>query len=183
MWGQLRALITEALDFNAEIDRLVKLHGDRLPGRVGAAIGTGGDGNVYAFGAGGAIKVGRLNRTLYGQLERVLTVLEKHAPAGVVEVYEHGTLNESGDDVVYYYVMERLRKLTPTEGTVIGRLTFNIQGPDDPTPDLQARVDQFAEDMSELPWSHLDPSPNNVMKSRNGEFKFVDIESFVPGID
>lgn len=183
--GELRNLISSLVCEETSIkdlDAIVQSNAGELPGSVGNMVGSGGDGIAYEFGPGAIIKVGRMPTENFGSFLPMLSTLEsKHVP-GIVHVVDHGILSRNNNEVVYWYITKKLRPLSHIEEIAVASVTFGTDPGRLPAAVL-ARASRFRSNISKMPWQHLDPSPRNVMKDKDGEFTFIDIESFVGGLE
>ena len=175
---------------NKDIEAYVRANPKKFPGKVGDVLGQGGDGVAFAFGGGGVIKVGHMPHEFYNVFDNIISKVENSDYQALVDVDDHDVLEEDDEGVLYYYVMPKLKKLSPEDRAAIIEM-LELKQPKSTrfaslkgiSPNVAARIEEFKLSMEELPFEHLDPGPHNVMKTYAGEFKFIDIESFVPGLE
>jgi serine/threonine protein kinase len=182
----IRNLISEELLRN-DLDKYVSNNADLFPAPgPGKTLGGGGDGNVYGFIAGSVMKVGSVPEASWGELDAVLTWIESTNPPNVVTVYSHDRVGTLNNEVVYYYVTQKLSPLSQEESKAIKNHVFAelVKGkttyvPSNVSSTTSDKVNAFFDRAKELKFQHLDIQPANIMRDRLGNLKFIDIESFI----
>lgn len=186
---------------------------DKLPVQPNERLGEGADGEVFSIidDPFRALKLGILYErhdrgflAYYKHIEEVLAYLIGAQPSAYARVYEQGYLGsysrtmaswKSGQQkfIIYYYIMEKLRKITEDERKLFHSiLSHEDRGIDKDYPlekiqemlqgmsrglDFDAeKVILFCRNIKEAPVLHLDIHVRNIMKNEAGDFKLIDLD-------
>lgn len=141
--------------------------------------------------------------SLYSNTERVLDQLMLTQPPVSARVYEHGYLGVYQRQVVglqqpqlfilYYYIMERLEKLSEDEKKVfhsildhedrgivknysLSKIEEMLAGMSRGLDFDREKVILFCDNLHRCPILHLDISVRNIMKDASGNYKLVDFD-------
>lgn len=176
-------------------------------------LGDGADGEVYSvaedntkvikFGVYYEYRVPIFEQAL--RFKMVFDLLQKYHPQVCARVYEYKFLKSSIRDIVvngktegqpyilYYYVMEKLNKLSEDEKkvfhTIVSHEDQNIVKNFEPAKlkkilaglsrglDFDAeRVTFFHDNLRKTPFQHQDIHVRNIMKDDNGNYKLIDFD-------
>lgn len=153
--------------------------------KVGRYLGSGGEGFVYGYGRGRALKI-NLN-TYEGdkeEIERALRWVVETKPIVVARVYRYGWLREG----LWWIEMERLRQLEGREcdkfSEYVGKYYHKKKDARilRPRTEIGKRRREFLIGIREIREKyklyHNDVLGINVMKDRLGRWKLIDVESF-----
>jgi hypothetical protein len=186
---------------------------DKLPVQPDVRLGDGADGEVFSI-------VGDSNRVLklgvlyerhdrgmlkyFTQIQKVLDYLMLTQPDAYARVYEHGYLGtfsrkaehwRTGQQnfIIYYYTMEKLRKISEDESKVFHTILSHEDRGIDKNFSLEKigemlegmsraldfdveKVTLFCNNIKRAPLSHLDIHVRNIMKDDTGNFKLIDLD-------
>lgn len=184
---------------------------DKIPVAINNKIGEGADGEVYEVrdNPEQVIKFCILYQTgrktvdsIYKKISNVLDVLSNPTPA-FATVYSYGLVGEFKRQVawtnhpqpylIYYYIMEKLNKITEDEEKVFHSiLSHKDRGihknySDDKIKEMllgmktaldfdEKKITFFCDNIKNSPVSHMDIHERNIMKDSFGNFKFVDFD-------
>jgi hypothetical protein len=140
----------------------------------------------------------------YQQIQKVLDHLMLTHPDAYARVYEHGYLGtysrkaehwRSGKQnfIIYYYIMEKLRKISEDETKVFHTILSHEDRGIDKNFSLEKigemlegmargldfdaeKVTLFCNNIKRAPLSHLDIHVRNIMKDDVGDFKLIDLD-------
>jgi thiamine kinase-like enzyme len=184
---------------------------ERIPCTVGAKLGDGADGEVFDIvgRSDRVIKFGVLYETgsiklenSYKYIENVLTHLSSNSSPVFARVYTSALMGTYSRDawkntkqryVLYYYIMEKLNKITDDESKVFDSLVSHEDRgkkknftPDKVKEMLKGlrkgldfdaeRVTFFYDNFKKSTVAHLDIHPRNIMKDAAGNFKLIDFD-------
>lgn len=186
---------------------------DQLPIVPDQRLGEGADGEVFTIADDptkvlklgilyeyGGIKLARA----YKHIDRTLEFMIQTHPSAYVRVYKHGSLGVYERDnlafykgkqrfVIYYYVMEKLEKISEDERRVFHSILSHedrgivknyssekiremLQGLGRGLDFDAEKVTLFCENIKLAPVSHLDIHVRNIMKDVTGNFKLIDLD-------
>jgi hypothetical protein len=186
---------------------------DKLPVKTDKRLGDGADGEVLSI-EGSSDKVLKLGilyeRHDYGlneyfkHIQRVLKYFTESQPQPYVHVYESGYLGtysrpmpywKAGkqDFIIYYYVMEKLEKISEDERKVFHSILSHedrgieknfsqekihemLEGMRRGLDFDAEKVTLFCNNIKTAPVSHLDLHVRNIMKDTAGNFKLIDLD-------
>lgn len=172
---------------------------------LGEEIGFGADGQVFNLSEypDRVIKLSVLydNAETYEHINNVLLMLEKHNPNVCACVYEHAHIGSGEENIycgtrkytLYYYVMEKLCKITEDEKRVFHSIMShedrgvekNLEPKDvlNMLKGMQRGLDfdlkkvfTFYNNVRNCPIKHNDIHVRNIMKDSNGNFKLIDFD-------
>lgn len=184
---------------------------DKLPVKPVERLGDGADGELLTIQdqPDRVIKLGVIyqhpNRELavYKQIRQVLDYVIAVQPPAFVRVYEHGYLGthtrkvvgveETQEFLMYYYIMERLNKITEDEKRVFHsivshedrgieknyssiKITQMLQGMSRGLDFDAEKVILFYNNLRTAHVLHQDIHTRNVMKNALGDFKLIDLD-------
>jgi serine/threonine protein kinase len=186
---------------------------ERIPVTTQERLGGGADGEVFAIDGqlDKVIKFGIFHERhdkkflqYYKQIQKVLDYLIVNQPQAYARVYEHGYLGEASREaahwrsgqqkyVMYYYIMEKLQKITEDEQkvfhTILSHEDRGIEknfSPDEIQEMLRGmergldfdteKVIFFCENIRSAAISHLDIHVRNILKDGTGNFKLIDLD-------
>jgi hypothetical protein len=184
---------------------------DKIPVSVGDRLGDGSDGEVFSIRTDPnkvikfCILYERLDRGLrdYDRTQKVLEYMLKEQPEPYAKLYEYGHLGDFTRKVVgrrkeqpyvmYYYVMEKLQKLSEDEKKVFHTILSHedrgieknyssekiremLQGLGRGLDFDAEKVTLFCDNIRSAPVSHLDLHVRNIMKDMSGHFKLIDFD-------
>jgi hypothetical protein len=187
---------------------------EKIPVKTGARIGSGGaDGEVFEIldEPKKVIKMGILYERHDRGLENYFNAIQKGLdymmtvqPAAYARVYEHGYLGtysrkmeywRSGKQsfIIYYYIMEKLRKISEDETKVFHSiLSHEDRGIDKNFSSEKVlemlggmgrgldfdveKVTLFCDNIRGASISHLDIHVRNIMKDDTNDFKLIDLD-------
>jgi len=186
---------------------------DKLPVVVGERLGDGSDGEVFTINdqPEKVIKLcviydspARRVKDYHSRIKLILDYMVQNSPEPYAKLYEHGYLGQyrrafydspkkDQPFVIYYYIVEKLEKLTEDEKKVFHTiLSHEDRGitknytPEKLRETLQGlgrgldfdaeKVTLFCDNIRKSPVSHLDLHPRNIMKTKGGEFKLIDFD-------
>ena len=187
---------------------------EKIPVKTGERIGSGGaDGEVFEIldEPSKVVKMGILYERHDRGLLKYFTAIQKGLdyvmtmqPAAYARVYEHGYLGtysrkmeywRTGKQnfIIYYYIMEKLRKISEDENKVFHSiLSHEDRGIDKNFSTEKVRemlegmgrsldfdaekVTLFCDNIRGASISHLDIHVRNIMKDDAGEFKLIDLD-------
>lgn len=182
----------------------------KIPFAPATKLGDGADGDVYEI-VGDPHKVikfcvmydryGSDLITEYEDINKVLCYLEKHKPAICARVYEHAFLTDGIQInqeyqlkyLLYYYVMEKLQKITEDEKKVFHSiLSHEDRGIIKNFSEAEAfdmlmgmskglefdftKVFNFYDALKESSIKHRDIHVRNIMKDGSGNFRLIDFD-------
>lgn len=189
-----------------------KLCPNSLPVQPDERLGDGADGEVLSIvgDPNRVIKLGVIYDnpvrplTTYASIQQVLDYLVETQPCVYARVYQHGYLGQFQRPVVdqrrkyqpfllYYYVMERLSKLSEDEKKVFHSILDHEDrgvAKEYPMHKIEEmlrgmsrgldfdfdRVMMLCGDLRRLPILHLDIAARNIMKNAAGDYKLVDMD-------
>lgn len=185
---------------------------EKLPVQPEERLGDGADGEVLTIRdqPDRVIKLSVIyecpSRELkvYKEIKKVLDYLVKEQPITFVKVYEHGYLGtysrkmadwqkESQDFLMYYYIMEKLFKITEEEKKVFHSIVshedrgieknFPLEKVEEMLRGMSRGLDfdtekvmLFYRNLRQAQVLHQDIHVRNIMKTATGEFKLVDFD-------
>lgn len=179
--------------------------------RLGQEIGAGADGQCFELSddKNKIIKFSVLYECshvnldlVYNNIDKVLSFIQKNPNDAFVKVYNHtfaGSFNRLsfGNNVekyiLYYYVMDKLQKITEDEKKVFSTIlshedcnkvkNYSIEKIKEILSYLSVGLDfdckkitLFCENLKNYPVHHLDIHPRNILKDLNGNFKLIDLD-------
>jgi hypothetical protein len=196
-----------------QVLKLINQHDAPLCHRIGDQISLGGaDGEIFALTdyPDRVIKLGVIydnpfrELEVYQQVQQVLDYVMTTQPVAFVRVYEHGYLGtysrkmvewrkDQQDFLLYYYIMEKLNKLTEDEKKVFHTIASHedrginknyhpqkikemLSGMSRGLDFEMERVMLFLDLMRETPIIHEDLHSRNIMKDANANFRLVDLD-------
>lgn len=112
------------------------------------------------------------------KMMRLLRTLKRLKSPAVVKVYQYGVFKADGE-WCYYYVMDKLRPLGRGCWFQGDRISGYLGG--DPLPSKESgRIKSFVRKARKLNERHSynDCHGGNIMRTKRGALKFVDLESF-----
>lgn len=184
---------------------------ERIPCQLGAKLGDGADGEVFDI-------VGRPDRVIklcvlyesgsdklevmYKRIANVIDYLISNPVAIYAGVHTHVLMgsferdawkNQKQRYLLYYYVMEKLQKISEDERKVFDTLVshedrnkkkkFSSEKTKEILDGLSTgldfdrkRVTFFVDNLKNSPVTHLDIHPRNIMKDNHGNFKLIDFD-------
>lgn len=184
---------------------------ERIPVTVGARLGDGADGEVFEI-------IGRSDRVIkfcvlyetgsiklenqFNYIDKVLSHLASNQSPVFARVYTHALMgqysrvawgNKKQRYVLYYYIMEKLEKITDEERKVFDSIVSHEDrgkkknfSPERIKEMLSGmalgldfdaeKVTFFCENFKKSPVAHLDIHPRNIMKDAAGNFKLIDFD-------
>lgn len=116
--------------------------------------------------------------SLSKKMMRLLKTLKRIKSPAVVRIHKYGTF-KVGKQHCYYYVMDKLRPLGRNYWDQGDRIRGYLC--DDPVPLRESsRIKSFIRKARKLNERHYygDVHGGNIMKTKRGAYKFVDLESF-----
>lgn len=184
---------------------------DLIPVTITDKLGDGADGEVFNFAEdkNKVIKLSVLHEEQHVNIENdykyiddTLHYLMNNPSAAYARVYDHKYLTESSRIVfgnqkrkyiLYYYVMEKLQKISEDENKVLhsilshedrgGEKNISIEKIKKMLEGLargldfsQEKVIFFVENLRKSPVHHLDIHVRNIMKDSKGYFKLIDFD-------
>jgi hypothetical protein len=189
----------------------IKFCPSQLPVSTGERIGDGADGEVFSI-AGCPNKVIKLG-VLYDQsdidekfknIQRVLDYIKDTRPHAYVRVYEHKYFGKYSRDMVdwpkptqdfilYYYIMEKLIKLSEDEKKVFHTIlshedrkidkNYSLKKIDEMLKSMrrgldfdEERVILFCNNLKKTSVVQNDLHTRNLMKDETGNFKIIDLD-------
>lgn len=149
----------------------------RIKKNIGKKIGCGLDGEVYEYGKSRAIKIGYLESPIYYMKLLSLIEIAQKGEDGLVKVYEHGNMRSDGFEY-YYLIMERLNKIKN-----ISYDEFYMMKHRRISDILDMRMKKLLLQSKRIERKHkiyyYDLHINNIMKTNKGEYKLIDLESYI----
>lgn len=184
---------------------------ERIPVTVGARLGDGADGEVFDI-------IGRPDRVIkfcvlyetgstplentFKYISNVLSHLISEPSPIYARVYTHTLMgqysriawgNKQQRYLLYYYIMEKLEKITDDERKVFDSIVSHEDrgkkknfSPDRIKEMLSGmalgldfdkkKVTFFCDNFKKSPVAHLDIHPRNIMKDAAGNFKLIDFD-------
>jgi len=186
---------------------------DWIPPNLGERLGSGADGEVFSLtdDPQKVLKLGIIYEhhdgelfAYYNEIDRVLNYLIKTQPAAYAHVYEHGYLGFYSREmpywrkgiqkfVIYYYTMERLRKISEDESKVFHSIISHedrgikknfssekiaemLQGLGRGLDFDAEKIKLFCNNINEAVPHHLDIHIRNIMKDESNNFKLIDLD-------
>jgi hypothetical protein len=117
----------------------------------------------------------------YKKLKSIISWVKKSNSSSVAKVFEFGKFKLFGIEY-YYYVMEKLEKLPRKYQTDrFSDLICDTYLYDDDSrlvDFLDPTIRKFISRAQSMPFKYLDCHKGNIMKSKSGNLKFVDLEGF-----
>ena len=117
----------------------------------------------------------------YKKLKTIISWAKKNSNPGVAKIFAFGKFKLSGIEY-YYYVMEKLEKLPRKyQNERFSELICEayLYDSDSQLIDfLDPKIKRFITWALEMPFKYLDCHSGNIMKNKNGNLKFVDLEGF-----
>lgn len=190
---------------------------ERIPCQLGAKLGDGADGEVFDI-------VGRPDRVIkfcilyetgsdklevvYKHITNVIDYLITNPIAVYANVHTHVLMGSFQRDVwknkkqrylMYYYMMEKLQKISEDERKVFDTLLSHedmnkkknfspaktkeiLDGLSKGLDFDRKRVTFFCDNLKNSPVKHLDIHPRNIMKDDHGNFKMIDFDRAQLGV-
>lgn len=184
---------------------------DKLPLNLSNKLGDGADGEVFELhDSNKVIKLGVLYeqdnaniKKQYSSIVKALEYIKAIAPPEYGRVHEHEYLGEFerpvfGNNthqkyILYYYIMEKLDKLSDDEKKVFHSIlshedqnlqkSFNLlkvssmlDGMSKGLDFNKEKVMSFYEKVMNSSINHNDLHPRNIMKDKNGSYKLIDFD-------
>jgi len=188
-----------------------KLCPERIPFSVGGRLGDGADGEVFDI-------VGRPDRVVkfgviyesgsksleqeYKSVDRVLGYLISNPAPVYAQVFQHALMGTFTREawkskcqryVMYYYVMEKLNKISEDEKKVFHTIMSHedarkekkfsdtqfkeiLRGLSKGLDFDSKKITFFYQNVKKSPVKHLDIHPRNIMKDASGNFKLIDFD-------
>jgi serine/threonine protein kinase len=178
---------------------------------IGAELGIGADGQVFSLQNEEnkvikfCVKFDYFDTSLksdYQNIDKILSYIANKKPLAYAQVYEHDCLGEYSRDmydgskqkyILYYYVMEKLSKISEDEKKVFhsilshedrnAKKNFSILKIKEMLSGLRLGLDfssekiiLFCENLNNVSISHNDIHPRNIMKDKNNNFKLIDFD-------
>lgn len=112
------------------------------------------------------------------KMMRILKTLKRIKSPAVVRIHKYGTF-KVGKQHCYYYVMDRLRSIGANYWDQGDRIRDYLN--DEPMPSRESsRIKSFIRKARKLNERHYygDVHGGNIMRTKRGAYKFVDLESF-----
>lgn len=181
-----------------------------IPYTLGSEIGYGQDGQVFELidNSNQVIKISILYDTFdihhlnyYKQISNAINYLIDNSICSYARVYAYeylGTfnrqfINTKQNYILYYYVLEKLNKISEDEKKVFHTIlshedrsidkNYSISQIKKILNDLNRGLDFdvekiifFYEQMQQSPIEHLDLHPRNIMKNDIGDYKLIDFD-------
>lgn len=160
---------------------------NRIKRNIGKLLGYGLEGEVYEYGKRRAIKIGELANPKFSKKLFKIMDIAKNGEPGIVKVYEYGKILQVIDDRVsledcfdyYYVIMEKLNKTS-------GWYSFhNYENALESSKIINLKQRALWEKAKKIEKNHRlyydDLHGANIMETNSGEYKFVDLESFIGG--
>lgn len=112
------------------------------------------------------------------KMMRLLKALKKIKSPAVVRIHQFGTFKADGQEC-YYYVMDRLQSMGGAYIDKGQRIAGYLYGDPLPSKGLN-RIRSFVKKVRALDkhYHHHDVHGGNIMRTKRGALKFVDLESF-----
>ncbi len=177
---------------------------------LGKELGYGRDGQVFEINDNKVIKLCVLFENdyitltinhIYDKISSILNLIEKDMPLAYVRVYEHNflgkfrrtTINGPENYILYYYLMEKLNKISEDEAkvfsTIISHEDLNkekkynflelekiLNGLNVGLDFDKQKVTLFLDNLKNTNIIQNDCHQRNILKNNNGDFKFVDLD-------
>ena len=171
---------------------LVKNSTNTLP-KFGNVIAQNADGEIYELNEK-AIKFGIVYNSdnpvsEYKSIEKVLFFLKDRNIPCFTKIFDSKFLGVKDGNLLFYYVMEKLKPITDDEQRVFHTLLSNRYNSYQLRKVLsemrrgldfdERKVTFFYETFASCPMSHSDAHARNLMKDSYGNFKFVNPERCV----
>jgi serine/threonine protein kinase len=194
--------------------RLVQSNNFDLKYKLGNEIGYGADGQVFDLldHEDWVIKISVLYDDLiidnpkYNQIHNVLSnIAHGHYPM-CARIFDHKYIGSGTEKayigkrhyILYYYVMEKLGKITEDEKKVFYSLlshedrnvkkNYSLASATDMLRGMQVGLDfdytkvfRFYRTLQEHKFYHMDLHPRNIMKDSEGNFKLIDFDRVMIG--
>ncbi len=165
-----------AVDTNPSEHRFEKVTGYKLGKTVAE-----GNGTIYNL-QGHSTKVVKIvysvSHQYVSKMMKLLRNLKRIKSPAVVRIHKYGKFNVGGDHY-YYYVMDKLR---PMDGNIWykGDLIQDYLGGEPLPAKESSRIKSFVKKARKLEQRYYygDVHGGNIMKTKRGALKFVDLESF-----
>ena len=184
---------------------------DKLPVEPEIRLADGADGELLSIKneSNKVIKLcifyEKFNIDLQSKYKDIQSVLDKIMLTNddaYVKVYEHGYLGQysramhaslNQEFIIYYYIMEKLEKLTDDEKKVFHSILSHedrlikkdfsfekikemLEGMETALDFEKNKVMLFCENIKKSSLIHLDLHPRNIMKTKDGDYKLVDLD-------
>jgi D-alanyl-D-alanine carboxypeptidase len=140
-----------------------------------------GNGTIYEI-KGQPTKVVKVvfggSKEYTNKMMRLLKKLKRAKSPAVVGIYQYGQFITDGESC-YYYIMDKLRPLGGNRWDTGDMILAYLEG--DPVPSSESsRVRSFVKKARKLEQKHHygDVHGGNIMVTKRGALKFVDLESF-----
>ena len=154
----------------------------KLP-KIGKFLDSGSIGSVYNLPSNRIIKISKIESRHIGKIFSTLDYLKILNSPCVSKIYEYGYIGVLKDSHYYYYITEKLKPLSLDENQYINLLCcYESNFKKEYYSKLNKKEKKFIKYLKILKTKknlyHHDFHYNNIMQTKCGELKLVDLESF-----
>lgn len=123
----------------------------------------------------------KISHSYVNKLFSLIKFFQHKKSSPVVKIHKYGKF-KNNDDIYYFYVMDKLKPIKPLL-MERDQLAFEIEKSINyqvVLADLPQPAKSLVRQLINCKYKYADFHGGNIMKNKKGEFKLIDLESFIP---